>query len=99
MPPSVISADGYFTGDRQKRLSRTARLMFPSFFLASDGNARLELNPVRIIGRAFADFIPPVSEDEVIACIKEYAAVGLLFLYEHDGRAYGQWDTQTQWLP
>jgi hypothetical protein len=67
--------------------------------LASDGNGRFEINTQKILGRAFSGVTPPVTEEEVICWIQEYISVDLLFVYEHEGRAYGQWDTNDSWLP
>jgi hypothetical protein len=95
----LVDPDGLFNGDRLRRCSNSAQLHWPRLFLASDGFGRLEINYARIIGRAYPTFNPIPSEAELRSFIQEYAQNYLLFLYEVDGRLWGQWDTRKEFLP
>jgi hypothetical protein len=95
----MIDPEGLFYGDRLRRCSQTARLYWPYFFLASNGFGRLELNYRRICYRLFVDFEEPPTEEDFWGYIKEYRDAHLLFLYEHRGQIWGQWDAKTNSLP
>lgn len=96
---AIINPEGFFNGDRLRRCSNAAQLHWPRLFLASDGFARLEINYARIIGRAYATFNPIPTEDELLVFIREYSQNHLLFLYQVGGQTWGQWDTQSEFLP
>jgi len=96
---AIIDPEGLFNGDRLRRCSNAAQLHWPRLFLAADGFARVELNYVRIIGRAYPTFHPVPSETELQALIEEYAHNHLLFVYEANGQLWAQWDTRTESLP
>ena len=96
---AVIDPVGLFGGDRLRRCSNAAQLHWPRLFLASDGFGRLEMNYARIVGRAYPTFNPIPSETELQSFIQEYARNYLLFLFEVDGRLWGQWDTRRELLP
>jgi hypothetical protein len=96
---AIINPEGFFNGDRLRRCSNAAQLHWPRLFLASDGFARFEINYPRIIGRAYATFNPIPAERELLAFIREYAENFLLFLYQVGGQTWGQWDTQSEFLP
>src|SRR5579883_2013676 len=96
---AIIDPEGLFNGDRLRRCSNAAQLHWPRLFLASDGFARLEINYAYIIGRAYKSFKPIPSEKEISALIREFAGNYLLFLYTHDGKLWGQWDTRSELLP
>ena len=95
----LVDPDGLFNGDRLRRCSNTAQLHWPRLFLASDGFGRLEINYARIVGRAYPTFDPIPSEVELRSFVREYSENYLLFLYQVEGRLWGQWDTRTEFLP
>lgn len=95
----IIDADGLFSGSRLRKCSNMARLYWPYLFQASNGYGRIELDPLRIIARAFHSFRPQPSQEELIGYIGEYADNHLLFVYEYDGQLWGQWDTDRKFLP
>jgi hypothetical protein len=97
--PTVIDPDGLFNGDRLGRCTIAAQLHWPRLFLASDGFGRLEINYARIVGVAYPTFNPIPSETDLHSFIREYVENYLLFLYEVDGRCWGQWDTREELLP
>ena len=96
---AIIDPSGLFNGDRLRHCSDAAQLHWPRLFLASDGFGRLEINHARIIGHAYPTFQAPPSQAELQAFIHEYSKNHLLFLYEVDGRLWGQWDTRSEFLP
>jgi hypothetical protein len=95
----IIDPDGLFNGDRLRRCSNVAQLHWPRLFLASDGFGRLEINYARIIGHAYPTFSPVPSEAEIQSYLQEYARNFLLFLYQADGRLWGQWDAKPALMP
>jgi hypothetical protein len=94
----IIDADGLFNGGRWRKCSNAARLHAPYLLLASNGYGRLELDPARIVGRAFLTFSPRPSEDVILGFVREYVGAHLMFLYERDGQVWGQWDTPDRLL-
>jgi hypothetical protein len=96
---AIIDPDGLFGGERLRRCSDEAQLHWPRFYVASNGYARLEINYEKIVARVYASFTNPPSEDEILKWIKEYRDNYLLFLYEVDGRVWGQWDVRQNLLP
>jgi hypothetical protein len=96
---AIIDPEGIFNGDRLRRCSNEAQLHWPRLFLASNGHARIELNYSKLTGRAYANFNPVPSAEELRGYIREYEQNSLLFLYEVDGQTWGQWDTRPELLP
>lgn len=96
---AIIDPMGLFNGDRLRRCSNTAQLHWPRLFLASDGFGRLEINYARMVGTVYPTFNPIPSETELQSFIQEYWKNFLLFIYEVDGRLWGQWDTRKEFLP
>jgi hypothetical protein len=95
----VIEPDGMFNGDRIAKLSDRARLLWPWLFLASNGYGRIEINHRRLRSRVFSSFENPPTEDDLMACVREYYDAYLLFLYVVRGQIWGQWDTPNKCLP
>jgi hypothetical protein len=95
----LIDPDGLFEGDRFKDVSDEARLFWPHFWCASNGYGRIELNPAKIIGRAFSGFRTPPTIDKFWSLIGEYQTAFLLFVYESSGQFWGQWATSEKFLP
>jgi hypothetical protein len=96
---AMIDPEGLFGGDRLRRCSNAAQLHWPRLFLASNGFARIELNYSKLTGRAYANFNPVPSPEELGGYIREYLENSLLFPYEADGQTWGQWDTRPELLP
>ncbi|MGA2713299.1 MAG: hypothetical protein ABSG41_09335 [Bryobacteraceae bacterium] len=94
----VIDPDGLFAGDRFKDVTDEARLYWPFFWCASNGYGRIELNPHKVIGRAFAAFRIPLTEERFWSLIAEYQEAFLLFVYESAGQPWGQWATSEKYL-
>jgi hypothetical protein len=94
----IIDADGLFNGNRWRRCSNAARLHAPYLMLVANGYGRIEIDPLRIVARAYATFNPRPTEEDVLAWIREYADAKLLFLYEYDRQTWGQWDTPQRLL-
>ena len=94
----VIDADGLFNGARWRKCSNPARLNAPFLLLASNGYARLEVDPVRIVARAYASFDPRPAAEDILGWIGEYAAANLIFLYDAGGSTWGAWDTPDRLL-
>ncbi len=95
----IIDPAGLFSGKRLRRCSDGARVRWPYYFVASNGFARLELDPETVLAEAFLDFKEPVSIDLFWLDMEEYRNNFLLFSYEdHHGRVWGQWDCQPKWL-
>ena len=95
----LIDPAGYFNGDRFDRMSDEARLYWPSFWCASNSLGRLELSYLKIRSEAFGRFVKPPSEEKIWELIGEYQRAYLLFIYEHEGQIWGQWDTSAKYLP
>ncbi len=94
----VIDADGLASGKRLRRCSDTARLYWPYLFCNSNGFGRFELDCAKIIAHCFLEFKAPPTQPELLAAIKEYGSVGLLFLWQSRGEIWAQWDTRDKYL-
>lgn len=90
---AIIHADGLSHGDRLKRCSDMAQLYWPFFYVASNTCARLEINYPKLIATIFANLKEPPSEEDFFSYLGEYQDVYLLFVYQVEGRIWGQWDT------
>lgn len=95
----VIDAEGLFNGDRFDLMSDEARVFWPHFWCASNSVGRLELNYHKVIGDAFRRWQTPPSEAKFWDLIQQYRDAYLLFVYEHRGQLWGQWDTSEKNLP
>lgn len=95
----IIDADGYFGGDRFDAMSDMARAMWPTFFLASNTVARIELNYRKVCAEAFSRWKKNPTEAQFWAWVQEYQDAYLLFVYEAEGSVWGQWDTSEKFLP
>lgn len=87
----TIDADGLFEGERLRKCSDHARLLWPYLFLKSNGFARLEIDLPVIISHCFLAFKTPPSKEEIAKAIREYRDVGLLFLWSFNGKLWGEW--------
>jgi hypothetical protein len=95
----VIDPQGLFDGERLAACSDKAKLFWPFIYCASNGFARLEINPRHIQKKCFASFTETPTEDDIIKAIEEYAQNFLLVVYEHEGRQWVQFDTSSKYLP
>lgn len=95
----VIDPQGLFDGERLAACSDKAKLFWPFIYCASNGFARLEINPKYIQKKCFASFTETPTEDDIIKAIEEYAQNFLLVVYEHEGRQWVQFDTSSKYLP
>jgi hypothetical protein len=96
---AIIDPEGLFGGDRLAALSDKARLFWPWLYSATNGYARFELNPRAIIRRCFSAFSEPMTEEQLLIILTEYAENFLLFVYECDGQQWIQFDTPSKLLP
>jgi hypothetical protein len=96
---AVIDPEGLFGGDRLAALSDKARLYWPWLYAATNGFARMELNPRAIIRRCFSAFSDPMTEAQLVIILSEYAENFLLFVFEHNGQQWIQFDTPEKNLP
>jgi hypothetical protein len=94
----VIDAEGLFGGNRWRKCSAMARLNAPYLMLCSNGYGRLEIDPLRILARAYATFNPRPTEQDILGWVQEYSNASLMFLYEYDSTPWGIWDTPERLL-
>lgn len=92
----TIDARGLFEGNKLRRCSDKARLLWVHLFLASNEFARLEIDLPLLSSRCFFGFKDPPTPSDLIPIIREYRDVGLLFLYPHAGSLWGQWICPSQ---
>lgn len=95
----IIDAGGYFGGDRFDSVSDSARAVWPSFFLASNGLARLELSYRKVVAVAFYRWKRHPTEQQFWTWVREFEAAYLLYTYKDNGSIWGQWDTSEKLLP
>lgn len=94
----VIDPSGLFEGRRLAACSDKARLYYPWLFCAANGNARLELHPLMIIGHCFRSFTQPPTEGEIWNFFEEYNANFLALPYQIDDRIWVQFITKDKYL-
>lgn len=95
----VLEPDGLFHGERLKKCSDLARLYYPYLMAASNGFARLELNYERVMDRGLNNFEKPLSREAFFAIIREYRDNYLMFLYKAKNQYWGQFVTDSKYLP
>ena len=95
----ILDPDGLFHGRRLARCSDLAQFYYPRLLLASNGYGRIELDFERIRCEAFQTIRVKPTDDQLRKTFEEFAENFLLFLFEADGQAWGQWDVLPNWLP
>jgi hypothetical protein len=100
----VIETAGLFDGERMRACSNRARWCWPFFYGIANSFGRFEIDPSKIIARAFWSFReddawPKPDEKAVLEMLNEYTLNNLLFIYRASGGLWGQWDTQEKYLP
>lgn len=96
---AIITQDGLFYGDRVKKLSQVAQLMYPRYMVAANTVGRLELNYQKVLATVYASLPTKFTEQEFWGHVGEYYTANLLFTYEADGQIWGQWDTPANLMP
>ena len=94
----IIDPKGLFLGDRLAMCSDEAQLHWPRLYAAANNFARMELNYQKVVVSAYAGFKKPPSEAKFWDLIKEYRDNFLLFVYQHNGDLWGQWQTNERYL-
>jgi hypothetical protein len=96
---AAIDPDGLFNGERLASCSDLARLYWPYFYAASNGYARIEISYDRFISRALHSFKLKLTKEQFFGLIREYRDNYLLFLYKSQNTLWGQWVTDSKYLP
>lgn len=78
---AIIDPEGLFGGDRIGRLTDRAKLMWPYFFVAANGYARLEVEYRKLMKGPLRPLSSPPSEADVAGFFREYHNNYLAFLY------------------
>ncbi len=90
---AIITPEGLFRGDRLRRCSQEAQLMWPRYFIASNTCARFEISYQAMLDNAFLGLKSPPTEEAFLGHMTEYLNEFLLFVYRVNGEWWGQWDT------
>jgi len=96
---AYIDPEGMFGGDRMAMLSDGARYAWPWFWCSSNTVGRVKLNYRDFLGRAFRQFKKVPTEDQFWDWSSQFHECFLMFVYQADGTAWGQWDVSARYLP
>ena len=96
---AIIDPDGLFHGDRLSRCSDAAKLHWPRLYVASDGFGRLELSYSRLVPKCYGNFSEIIPKSFLNSIFTEYQEHFLLFVWEVEGKFWGQWSTNPKFLP
>jgi hypothetical protein len=96
---AYIDPEGMFGGDRMALLSDSAKMAWPWFWCASNTVGRVELNYREFTTGAFRQFRKHPTEKQFWEWVEEFHEAFLLFVYQANGQAWGQWDVTERYLP
>lgn len=96
---AYIDPDGMFGGDRMAMLSDSAKMAWPWFWCAGNTVGRIELNYREFVKGAFRQFKTPPTEEQFWEWVAEFHESYLMFVYEINGQAWGQWWVSEKYLP
>jgi hypothetical protein len=96
---AYIDPEGMFGGDRMALLSDSAKMAWPWFWCASNTVGRVELNYREFTNGPFRQFRKPPTEKQFWEWVEEFHEAFLLFVYQANGQAWGQWDVTERYLP
>ena len=96
---AYIDPDGMFGGERMAMLSDSARYAWPWFWCAHNSMGRVELNYRTFCGTVFRQFREKPTEAQFWDWVREFHQFWLLFVYESEGKIFGQWDVSARYLP
>lgn len=96
---AYIDPDGMFGGDRMAMLSDSAKMSWPWFWCASNSVGRIELNYRAFCDGPFRQFHKPPTERQFWDWVTEFHDAYLMFVYQVNGKAWGQWDVSERYLP
>lgn len=87
----IIEPQGMLNGDRIGSCADLSKLWWPFFLAISNTMGRLEIN-TKLIRSKLTSFNNPPSEEQIFFYLKDYQNNYLLFVYQVDGKLWGQWD-------
>lgn len=90
---AFLEIDGILNGRRLRKCSPTAHWRYGYYLLLSNGYGRIELDFESISYRLVSFRGTAPTPKEIEAEFLEYAANHLVFVYEHNGRKWAQFDT------
>jgi hypothetical protein len=96
---AYIDPEGMFGGERMALLSDSAKFSFPWFWCASNTVGRVELSYSFFLRGPFRQFRKPPTETQFWKWVSELHEAYLLFVYQVNGQAWGQWDVSERYLP
>lgn len=96
---AYIDPEGMCGGDRMAMLSDSAKMAWPWFWCASNTVGRVELNYRDFVKTAFRQFKKPPTEQQFWEWVAEFHESYLMFVYEINGQAWGQWWVSEKYLP
>lgn len=96
---AYIDPEGMCGGDRMAMLSDSAKMAWPWFWCASNTVGRVELNYRDFVKTAFRQFKKPPTEQQFWEWVAEFHESYLMFVYEVNGQAWGQWWVSEKYLP
>ena len=96
---AYIDPDGMFGGDRMAMLTDGARYAWPWFWCASNSLGRMKLNYRDFVGTVFRQFKKLPTEAQFWDWVSQYHECFLMFVYQSNGEAWGQWYVTEKYLP
>jgi len=91
MPKRVIDGEAVWGSDKLTSLPPSAQREYPWLYPLADPNGNFELTNLRAVwGRVYASR-PDITTEDMASIIGAYNEVGLLFIWEENGKRYGHW--------
>lgn len=90
---AFLEIEGILNGRRLRRCSPTAHWRYGYYLLLTNGYGRIEMDFESISYRLVSFRGTAPSPQDIEAEFAEYAANHLIFVYEHNGRKWAQFDT------
>jgi len=91
MPKRVIDGEAVWGSDKLTSLPPSAQREYPWLYPLADCNGNFELTNLRAVwGRVYASR-PDITTEDMASIIGAYNEVGLLFIWQENGKRYGHW--------
>ena len=87
--PTRLIRDGIITSTTANRLTESELLFFILLMLTADDKGKFDAHPAVVRANVYPFRVDEVSKEDVSAKLKAVASVGLVRLYEVDGKPYG----------
>jgi hypothetical protein len=89
VPKRIVDGEALWLSDKIRKLPEQYRIHYANWIPLAEANGVFEADPARIQARVYAYILPAVTPNEVSNILKEFVNVGLVRLWEDEGKSWG----------